>query len=91
MDEIKQNVKPIDNFTKFIEAKDIYFQNKLNKLYCIDSSYTNNLNEIKNNNSIAFKEDFDIQDYQKILLGMVKKRIDQDSLFDLKQNFKSFN
>ena len=89
LDEIKQNVKPIDNFTKFIETKD--FQTKLNKLYCIDNLYINNINEIKSNKSIAFKEDFDIQDYQKILLGMVKKRIDHDSLFFLKQNFKSFN
>ena len=91
LEEIKQNVIPIDNFTKFIEKKFNSPQNKLNKLYSIDKSYSNNIEEIKSNKYIAYKEDFNIEEYQKILLGMVKKRINQNSLFYLKQNFKKFN
>ena len=90
-EEIHQKCKPIDNFTKYLEEKFSSPQNKLNKLYGINKSYMNNIKEIKNNKSIAFKEDFNIQEYQRILLGMVKKRIRKNSLFELKQNFRKFN
>jgi hypothetical protein len=89
--EYHQHFHPIDNFTKFLEIKFKSPQNKLNKLYGINESYINNIEEIKNNNSIAFKEDFNIQEYQKILVGMVKKRISKNILFDLQQNFQKFN
>ncbi len=90
-EEYHRNFYPIDDFTKFIEKKFNSPKNKLNKLYGINKSYMNNIEEIKNNNSIAFKEDFNIQEYQKILMGMVKKRISKNTLFDLQHNFQKFN
>lgn len=89
--EINQKIRPIDNFTKFFQKKFSSPKNKLNKLYNIDNLYINNILELKRNNSIAYKDDFNIQEYQKILLGMLKKRIPSNSLFCLRQNFKRFN
>ena len=90
-EEINQNYTPIVNFTKYIEQKFNCTQNKLNRLYGIDKIFLNNLEELKTNKSLAFKDDFNIQEYQKILLGMLKKRIRPTSLFSLKQDFKRFN
>ena len=90
-EEINQNYTPIDDFTKLIGKKNNSFQNKLNRLYGIDKIFLNNLEELKTNKSLAFKDDFKVQEYQKILLGMLKKRIRPTSLFSLKQNFKKFN
>ena len=90
-EEINQKVRPIDNFTKFFQKKFSSPKNKLYKLYNIDNLYINNILELKRNNSIAYKDDFNIQEYQKILLGMLKKRIPSNSLFCLRQNFKRFN
>ena len=90
-EEINQNYTPIDDFTKFIGQKYNSIQNKLNRLYGIDKIFLNNLEELKTNKSLAYKDDFKIQEYQKILLGMLKKRIGPTSLFSLKQNFKKFN
>ena len=90
-EEINNKVIPIDNFTKFLEQKFSSPKKRLYQLYGIDKLHINNIEELKNNKSIAFKEDFNIQEYQKILLGMVKKRIGPNSLFDLKQNFQKFN
>lgn len=91
-EEMDHNFIPIkDDFTKFIEQKFSSPQNKLNKLYGLDKKYLNNIKELKNNSSIAFKDDFNIKEYQRILLGMVKKRISKNSLISLKRNFKKFN
>ena len=90
-EEINQNIKPITSFTRYLLKKFNSPQNKLNKLYGINKSYINNIEEIKNNKFIALKEDFNVQEYQRILLGMVKKRIAKNSLFDLQQNFQKFN
>ena len=57
---------PIYNFTKFIEKK---YKKNFNKLYLymINKPYLVGIQEIKNNNSIAYKENFDLKEYQNIL------------------------
>ena len=82
---------PIDNFTKFIEKKYRNPNKKFDKLYGIKKSHLARLQEIKNNNSIAYKEDFDLKEYQNILCGMIKKRVRNDNIYILKEDFKKFN
>lgn len=92
-EEIKDDNIPdaIDNFTKFIEKKYRNPNKKFDKLYGIKKSHLVRLQEIKNNNSIAYKEDFDLKEYQNILCGMIKKRVRNDNIYILKEDFKKIN
>ena len=92
-EDLKENNldDPIDNFTKFVEKKYRNPNKKFNKLYGINKSYLIRLQEIKNNNSIAYKDDFNLQEYQKILCGMIRKRVRSDNIYILKEDYKKFN
>ena len=93
LEEIKDNriSDPINNFTKFVEKKYKNPNKKFNKLYMINKPYLVRLQEIKNNKSIAFKDDFDLKEYQNILCGMIRKRVRNDNIFILKEDFKKLN
>ena len=63
----------------------------LNKIYCINDEHLQNLKELKNNKNIAFKDDFNINDYQNALIELVYKRLDRDNLYLLGQNYRDLN
>lgn len=90
--EKKDNVlDPIDNFTKFIQKKYHNQKMKFDKLYLNDKTFLNRMEEIKSNKTIAFKEDFNVEEYQNILCNMLKKRVGSNNIFYLIQNYKKFN
>ena len=90
--EYKDKVSdPINNFTKFIEKKYRKPKIKFNKLYGINKPYLLRLKELKDNNSIAYKDDFDLKEYQNVLCGMIRKRVRSDNIYILKEEFKKFN
>ena len=90
--EKKDNVlDPIDNFTKFIQKKYHNQKMKFDKLYLNDKTFLNRMEEIKSNKTIAFKEDFNVKEYQNILCNMLKKRVGSNNIFYLIQNYKKFN
>ena len=89
--ESKKIIKPISNFTKFIEKKFKIPKNRFKKIYCLDKDYLQNLKEMKCNKYIAFKKDFEIKEYQNALLEMMSKKLDRDRLYCLQQDFQKFN
>ena len=92
-EDLKENDinDPRDNFTKFVEKKYKNPFKKFDELFGINKPYLVRLQEIKNNNSIAFKDDFNLQEYQKILCGMIRKRVRNDNIYVLKEDYKKFN
>ena len=89
--ESKNIIKPITNFDKFFKKKYKDPKKRFNKIYCINQSYIRRTKEIKNNNKIAFKDDFDIDEYQNALLQFLQNRVDLANLLSLGQNYKEFN
>ena len=89
--ESKNKVKPIKNFDKFIKRKFRNPQNRFNKIYCINQPFIKGIQELKQNRSIAFKEDFDINEYQSTLLKIIQKRVGSNNLFQLGQKYREFN
>lgn len=89
--ESKKIIKPINNFTLFIEKKYKIPKNRFKKIYCLDNEYLHRLKEIKCNKYIAFKKDFDIKEYQNALLEMMSDKLDGNRLFCLQQDFQKFN
>ena len=89
--ESKNKVKPIKNFEKFIKRKFRNPQNRFNKIYCINQPFIKGIQELKQNRSIAFKEDFDINEYQSTLLKIIQKRVGSNNLFQLGQKYREFN
>lgn len=56
-----------------------------------DPSFINKINEIKKNDHIAKKKDFDIREYQKTLMKLFEKRISKKNMDILRNNYKLFN
>ena len=79
-------------FSKYLKDNDYKkFNYDLGKIYGDDKNFNNRINEIKKNNNIAFKKDFEIQNYQKTLLKLLKKRISDKSMENLDKSYKIFN
>jgi hypothetical protein len=92
LEEMKDETPDMsNNFTKYVLKKYKSPQIKLNHLYGINEDNLRRIREIKNNNAIALKSDFNVKEYQNILCGMIKKRCDNDSIFYLKKKYEKFN
>ena len=90
----KDNSKniPFINFKKYLEKIDYRkFNYGLNKIYGNSETFLKRVNEIKKNNIIALKKDFNIEDYQNTLLKILKKRVSQKSHQKLQKSYKLFN
>ena len=92
LEEMKDETPDMsNNFTKYVLKKYKSPQIKLNHLYGINEDNLRRIIEIKNNNAIALKSDFNVKEYQNILCGMIKKRCDNDSIIYLKKKYEKFN
>ena len=89
--ESQCKIKRIKDFDKFIEKKYKNPKKRLEDLYCIDYEFLKYMKELKNNRNIAYKDDFNILDYQNALMEIVRRRIDEKIFYDLGENFKEFN
>ena len=87
----RDTFKPIKNFDKFLKKKYRIPKNRFNKIYCINKSYLNRLEQLKNNRIIAYKDDFNIKEYQSTLLQLLNKRVDDNNLNTLGKNYRDFN
>ena len=64
---------------------------ELKNIYGNDKKYMSRMNEIKRNNFIAYKKDFNIIDYQRTLIKLIKKKVSDKYLSELKKNYMIFN
>ena len=79
------------NLAKYLRNKPIKKDFDLQKIYSVPKSFTRRIEEIKKNNIIAFKNDFDIQDYQSTLIKLLKRSVSPHYLENLEKNFSLFN
>lgn len=80
------------NFTKYLkDNNNKKFNYGLDKIYGNNQSFISRMNEIKKNNNIAMKNDFNIQDYQKTLLKLLKEQVSEKNLDSLETSYKIFN
>ena len=64
---------------------------QLKVLYGDSPSFKNNLYEIKKNDYIAKKKDFKINEYQKLLMKLFEKKISDQNMDKLRNDFRVFN
>ena len=64
---------------------------QLKELYKDDVKFQKRLKELKFNRTIAFKEDFNVLEYQSTLVKLLSKRISLKNLYDLQKEFIVFN
>ena len=64
---------------------------RLKIIYGFEPSFINRLNEIKKNDNIAKKKDFNIKEYQTILMKLFEKNISEKYMEKLRNDYKSFN
>ena len=83
---------PFNNFKKYLDKIDYKkFNYGLDKIYGNSQTFLRRLEEIKKNNIIAFKKDFNIENYQGTLLKILKKRVSQKSYIKLQASYRLFN
>ena len=83
---------PLNNFKRYLDNIDYgKFNYGLDKIYGNSQKFLRRIDEIKKNNIIAYKNDFNIEDYQNTLLKILKKRVNQNSYIKLQTSYKLFN
>ena len=83
---------PLNQFKKYLEKNDYKkFNYSLDKIYGNTKSFLKRVEEIKKNNVIASKKDFNIENYQNTLLKILKKRVTEKSYNKLQKSYKLFN
>ena len=83
---------PLNEFKKYLKNNDYKkFNYGLDKIYGNTKSFLRRVEEIKKNNVIAYKNDFNIENYQKTLLKILKKRVTEKSYNRLQKSYKLFN
>ena len=87
-EEEREKVIPI----KFFRGGAPKSLKEIKKLYKEKNfKFDKRIKEIKSNSTIAFKDDFNILDYQTTLIKLLSKRVSDNNLNDLQKNFVSFN
>ena len=64
---------------------------KLSRIYCENKNFLSIIKEIKDNNKIAFKQDFNIEEYQSTIIELMDERISQKYLLDLQNDYRALN
>ena len=84
-------VPPIRNYKRFFDNRSKSFLEKLSRIYCEDKNFLSSIKELKHNKKIAFKDDFNIEEYQSTLIELLDQRVSQKNLLDLQNNYKALN
>ena len=87
----KSKSQTIYNFSKYLKNNNKKFNYGFDKIYGNNPSFMGRINEIKKNNFIAYKKDFNILDYQNTLLKLLKKKVSPKYLENLESSYKLFN
>ena len=82
---------PVQNYNRLFQDKKHTFIEKLKRIYCENPNFNALLKELKDNKKIAFKDDFDIEEYQNTLLEILEKRVSQKHLIDLQDDYRELN
>ena len=88
-EEERDTVIPIKYFKRGGAPKSI---KELKELYKTNNvKFNRRIKELKCNSSIAYKDDFNILDYQSTLIKLLSNRISEKNLHDMQKNFVAFN
>ena len=82
---------PVQNYNKLFKDRSHSVIEKLQRIYCENKNFDSLLRELKDNHKIAFKDDFDIEEYQNTLLELLEKRVSQKHLIDLQDDYRALN
>ena len=82
---------PVKNFNKLFKDKTHSVYEKLKRIYCENKNFEALIRELKDNRKLAFKDDFDIEEYQNMLLELLEKRVSQKHLIDLQDDYRELN
>ena len=87
-EEERDKVESVKPFLKLGIPRSI---KQLKDLYKDDIKFQKRLKELKLNKAIAFKDDFNVLEYQSTLVKLLSKRISLKNLYDLQKEFIVFN
>ena len=83
--------QPIRNYKRLFDDRSKTFLEKLSKIYCENQNFLGIIKEIKDNNKIAYKKDFNIEEYQSTLIELLDPRISHKNLVDMQNEYMALN
>lgn len=83
--------QPIKNYKRFFDDKSRSFLQKLSRIYCENKNFLSIVKELKDNNRLAYKKDFDIEEYQSTIIELMDQRVSQKYIFDLQNEYRALN
>ena len=83
--------QPIKNYNRFFDDKSQTFLEKLSRIYCENKNFLAIVKELKDNNKIAYKKDFNIEEYQSTIIELMDQRVSQKYLLDLQNDYRALN
>ena len=84
-------ILPVKNYDKLFDNKRTTVVEKLKRIYCENENFDFIIQELKDNRKLAFKDDFDVEEYQNALLEILEKRISHKNLVNLQDDFRELN
>ena len=84
-------ILPVKNYDKLFDNKRTTVVEKLKRIYCENENFDFIIQELKDNRKLAFKDDFDVEEYQNALLEILEKRISHKNLVNLQDDYRELN
>ena len=84
-------ILPVKNYDRLFDSKKKTILEKLKRIYCENKNFDLIIQELKDHRKLAFKDDFDIEDYQNALLEILEKRLSQKNLINLQEDYRELN
>ena len=84
-------ILPVKNYDKLFDNKRTTVVEKLKRIYCENKNFDFIIQELKDNRKLAFKDDFDVEEYQNALLEILEKRISHKNLVNLQDDYRELN
>jgi len=82
---------PVKNYQNIFDNRNKSVHEKLKRIYCENKNFDSLMRELKDNRKLAYKDDFDIEEYQNTLLEILEKRVSQKNLIDLQDDYRDLN
>ena len=84
-------ILPVKNYDRLFDSKKKTILEKLKRIYCENKNFDLIIQELKDHRKLAFKDDFDIEEYQNALLEILEKRLSHKNLINLQEDYRELN
>lgn len=83
--------EPIRNYKKFFDDRSKTILEKLSRIYGENENFLSIIKELKDNKKLAYKEDFNVEEYQSTIVELLDQRVSPKYLLELQNIYRDLN